>query len=612
MIQSYLEIFKYTVKYKTLTVLVVLCNLLFVIFNLLSLVLFIPVLQLIFRDPANIDLVEKPIFNGGFLDLFVYIKDYYNFTMTSMVKNDPLDALFFVCISVMIAFFLKNLFRYGAVWFQSELRMAVVRDVRNALFLKAMNLPLSYYSNERKGDLIARMNSDVNEIENAVVSLLELIFREPFAVIINVATLIYLSPELSLISFFLLPISATVISIIGRSLKRTAKKSQEQTSRLYSAMDEGIDGIRIIKAFNAVSFIVNRFKLINLHHQKLITRTFRKKDLSPLLNETIGAFVMLSLVWFGGKLIIDDPSNSFSGEVFLTFVIVFSQLLRPIQSISKNISSMIKSRASQDRINDILNLDEIINQSDAPISLGGFNNQIDFNNVSFKYGDTQVLNGINFSIKKGQNVALVGESGSGKTSLINLIPRFYDVSEGELTIDGKNLKSLYIDELRSLISLVSQDAILFNTSIIENIAFGESEPDIDRVIEAAKNANAHDFISSFSDGYSTVIGERGNKLSGGQKQRISIARAIYKNPEILILDEATSALDMESEKLVQQALDKVMEKRTCIIIAHRLSTIKSADLILVLSDGKVVERGNHKDLISQNGVYKRLFELQSV
>ena len=299
-----------------------------------------------------------------------------------------------------------------------------------------------------KGDLIARMNSDVNEIENAVVSLLELIFREPFAVIINVATLIYLSPELSLISFFLLPISATVISIIGRSLKRTAKKSQEQTSRLYSAMDEGIDGIRIIKAFNAVSFIVNRFKLINLHHQKLITRTFRKKDLSPLLNETIGAFVMLSLVWFGGKLIIDDPSNSFSGEVFLTFVIVFSQLLRPIQSISKNISSMIKSRASQDRINDVLNLDEIINQSDAPISLGGFNNQIDFNNVSFKYGDTQVLNGINFSIKKGQNIALVGESGSGKTSLINLIPRFYDVSEGELTIDGKNVKSLYIDELR--------------------------------------------------------------------------------------------------------------------------------------------------------------------
>lgn len=591
---------------------VVLSNLLFVIFNLLSLVLFIPVLQLIFRDPDSIEILQKPYYNGGFIDLFVYIKDYYNFTMASMVKNDPLDALFFVCVSVMIAFFLKNLFRYVAVWFQSELRMVVVRDVRDALFQKAMNLPLSYYSNERKGDLIARMNSDVNEIEIAVVCLLELLFREPFAVIINVATLIYLSPELSLISFFLLPISALVISLIGKSLKRTAKKSQEQTSRLYSSMDEGIDGIRIIKAFNAVSFIVNRFQKTNLQHQKLITRTFRKKDLSPLLNETIGAFVMLSLVWFGGKLIINDPSNSFSGEVFLTFVIVFSQLLRPIQNISKNISNMIKSRASQDRINEVLNLDELVKEIDSPISLDGFSNEIEFSNVSFKYQDAPVLNQIDFSIKKGQNVALVGESGSGKTTLINLIPRFYDVTEGKVSIDGKNLSSLFINELRSLISLVSQDAILFNTSIADNIAFGEEEPDMNRVIEAAKTANAHNFISKFENSYSTVIGERGNKLSGGQKQRLSIARAVYKNPEILILDEATSALDMESEKLVQQALDQVMRDRTCIVIAHRLSTIKNVDLILVLSNGEIVERGNHNELIAQKGVYKKLFELQTV
>ncbi len=612
MMKSYMEIFKYTIKYKFLTFMVVLSNLLFVIFNLLSLVLFIPVLQLIFRDPDSIEVLQKPYYNGGFIDLFVYIKDYYNFTMASMVKNDPLDALFFVCVSVMIAFFLKNLFRYVAVWFQSELRMVVVRDVRDALFQKAMNLPLSYYSNERKGDLIARMNSDVNEIEIAVVCLLELLFREPFAVIINVAMLIYLSPELSLISFFLLPISALVISLIGKSLKRTAKKSQEQTSRLYSSMDEGIDGIRIIKAFNAVSFIVNRFQKTNLHHQKLITRTFRKKDLSPLLNETIGAFVMLSLVWFGGKLIINDPSNSFSGEVFLTFVIVFSQLLRPIQNISKNISNMIKSRASQDRINEVLNLDELVKEVDSPISLDGFSNEIEFSNVSFRYQDTPVLNQIDFSIKKGQNIALVGESGSGKTTLINLIPRFYDVTEGKVSIDGKNLSSLYINELRSLISLVSQDAILFNTSIADNIAFGEEEPDMNRVIEAAKTANAHGFISKFENSYSTVIGERGNKLSGGQKQRLSIARAVYKNPEILILDEATSALDMESEKLVQQALDQVMKERTCIVIAHRLSTIKNVDLILVLSNGEIVERGNHNELIAQKGVYKKLFELQTV
>ena len=612
MMKSYREIFQYTIKYKFLTFMVVISNLLFVIFNLLSLVLFIPVLQLIFRDPKSIEITPEPHFEWGFSDLFIYLKDYYNFTMSSMVKSNPLDALFFVCVSVMIAFFLKNIFRYGAVWFQSELRMVVVRDVRDSLFNKAMKLPLSYYSNERKGDLIARMNSDVNEIEIAVVCLLELLFREPFAVIINVATLIYLSPQLSLISFFLLPVSALVISLIGKSLKRTAKKSQEQTSRLYSSMDEGIDGIRIIKAFNAVSFVVKRFKTTNLQHQRLITRTFRKKDLSPLLNETIGAFVMLSLVWFGGKLIIDDPSNVFSGEVFLTFVIVFSQLLRPIQNISKNISNMIKSRASQDRINEVLNLEEVIKEAEAPLTINQFTNEIAFKAVSFKYQDTPILNQIDFSIKKGQNVALVGESGSGKTTLINLIPRFYDVTEGNILIDGKSLSSLAIKDLRSLISLVSQDAILFNTTIAANIAFGEENPDMERVISAAKTANAHDFISKFDQGYSTVIGERGNKLSGGQKQRISIARAIYKDPEILILDEATSALDMESEKLVQQALDKIMEKRTCIIIAHRLSTIKNADLILVLDQGNIVERGNHEELIGQKGVYKKLFELQGV
>lgn len=612
MMKSYIEIFQYTVKYKFLTIMVVLSNLLFVVFNLLSLVLFIPVLQLIFRDPNSIAVSPKPNFEWGFTEVIVYTKDYYNFMMSSMVKSNPLDALFFVCVTVMLAFFFKNLFRYGAVWFQSELRMVVVRDVRDSLFQKAMNLPLSYYSNERKGDLMARMNSDVNEIEIAVVCLLELLFREPFAVIINVVTLLYLSPQLTLISFFLLPISALVISVIGKSLKRTAKKTQEQTSRLYSSMDEGIDGIRIIKAFNAVSFIVNKFQKTNLHHQQLITRTFRKKDLSPILNETIGAFVMLSLVWFGGKLIINDPSNAFSGEVFLTFVIVFSQLLRPIQNISKNITNMIKSRASQDRINEILNLDEVVKEAKNPNAISAFENEITFEKVSFKYQDTPVLDHVDFKVNKGQNIALVGESGSGKTTLINLLPRFYDVSSGSISIDGKNIASLYLKELRSLISLVSQDSILFNTDIAANIAFGVENPDMEKVISAAKTANAHEFITKFNQGYNTVIGERGSKLSGGQKQRISIARAIYKDPEILILDEATSALDLESEKLVQQALDRVMEKRTCIIIAHRLSTIKNADMILVLAQGHVVERGNHDDLMAQKGVYKKLFELQTV
>jgi subfamily B ATP-binding cassette protein MsbA len=610
MMKSYLEIFRYTIHYKLHTFLVVLCNMFFVVFNLLSLVLFIPVLQLIFKDPESIELVSKPAFNWGVPDIFIYVKDYYNYTMTSMVKSEPLNALLFVCISVMLAFFFKNLFRYGAVWFQSELRMAVVRDIRNKLFEKSMRLPLAYHTNERKGDLMSRMVSDVNEIEIAVVCLLELLFREPFAVLINIATLIYLSPSLSLFSFLLMPISAFVISKIGKSLKRTAKKSQEQTSVMYSSMDEGIEGVRIIKAFNAAAFIVSGFRKTNLKHQKLVTRTARKKNLSPLLNETIGAGVLLTLVWFGGRMILGGDENALSGEVFMTFIIVFSQFLRPVQNISKNISNMIKSRASQDRINQILDLDDVITDAPNASNLETFNSNISFEKVGFKYGTASVLNGIDFKIQKGQNIALVGESGSGKTTLINLIPRFYDTTSGAIKIDGVDISSIRIKDLRAKMALVSQDPILFNSSVIENIAFGDEQPDLNRVIEAAKIANAHTFITQMQEGYESIIGERGSLLSGGQKQRLSIARAMYKNPEILILDEATSALDLESEKLVQEALDRVMNDRTCIVIAHRLSTIRKSDLILVMDQGKVVERGSHEALLKENGFYKKLFDLQ--
>ena len=610
LMKSYLEIFRYTIKYKLATMMVVLCNVFFVVFNLLSLVLFIPVLQLIFKDPKSIELVPKPEFHWGIPDVFLYVKDFYNYTMTGMVKSQPLDALFFVCVSVMLTFFFKNLFRYGAVWFQSELRMAVVRDVRDKLFQKSMSLPLAYHTNERKGDLMARMVSDVNEIEIAVVCLLELLFREPFAILINVVTLVYLSPSLSLFSFLLMPISAFVISRIGKSLKRTAKKSQEQTSVMYSSMDEGIDGVRIIKAYNAIDFVVSRFRKTNLKHQQLVTRTMRKKSLSPLLNETIGAGVLLSLVWFGGRMILGGAENALSGEVFLTFIIVFSQFLRPIQNISKNISNMIKARASQDRINEILDLDEVINEASNAQVCKSFTKDILFEDVSFNYEQNKVLDGITFTIKKGQNIALVGESGSGKTTLINLIPRFYNTSSGSIYLDGRKTDSLLIKDLRGMMSLVSQDPILFNSSVAENIAFGDTEPDMARVIEAAKIANAHAFIEKMAGGYKNIIGERGSLLSGGQKQRLSIARAMYKNPEILILDEATSALDLESEKLVQEALDRVMDSRTCIVIAHRLSTIRKSDLILVLDKGKIVERGNHEELLEKNGFYKRLFDLQ--
>jgi subfamily B ATP-binding cassette protein MsbA len=606
------QIYRYTFRYKGVALLVVLCNLLFVIFNLLSLVLFIPILQLIFRKPEEIAHVSSPIWDHSFGGLFIYIKDWYNFTMYELVSDSPKSALLFVCITVMLAFLFKNIFRYGAVWFQSQLRMAVVRDVRDKLFEKILVLPLSYYSNERKGDLMARMNSDVGEVEVAVVSMLELLFREPIAVAINIVSLVYLSPELTLISLFLLPISAFVISRIGKSLKRTAKAGQEQTGLLFSAMEEALSGIRIIKAFNANGFILKGFKKINLTHQKLITKTFRKKDLSPLLNETLGAMVMLLLVWFGGNLILDQKGNGLTGEVFMTFIIVFSQLLRPIQGISSSIANMTKANVSLERINNILEEDERIIEKPQAIEINGLNDSVEFNNVSFGYGQEVVLNSINLRVEKGSSVALVGESGSGKSTMMDLLTRFYDVESGEVLIDGVNVKDLTIKSLRSLIGIVSQESILFNTSVTENIAFGDENPSIEKVIEAAKTANAYDFIMGLETGFDTVIGERGNKLSGGQKQRLSIARAIYLDPQILILDEATSALDTESEQLVQSALERIMVGKTTFIIAHRLSTIINADQIIVLSKGAIVEEGNHQDLLKLNGFYTKFCTLQGI
>jgi len=607
-----LQIYRYTFAYRGRAILVILCNLLFVLFNLLSLVLFIPFLQLIFNPTKHYDLV-KPEWNGSLGGIVGYAKNSYQYFMQDMVNTDPKQALFFVCISVFTAFFLKNLFRYGAVWHQSELRMAVVRDLRDQLFYKALILPLSFYSNERKGDIMARMNSDVGEIEIAVVAILELIYREPIAIIINVGTLIYLSPQLTAISFILLPVSALVISRIGKSLKRTAKSGQEQMGLLFSSIEEGLGGIRIIKAFNAIDQIYVAFQKVNLRHQQLITKTFRKRDLSPILNETLGAGVMLSLVWFGGSMIIDmTADNTLTGEVFITFIIVFSQLLRPIQGISTNIGFLNKAKASQDRINEILDSDEKIIEIQDPVKLPTLARSIRYENVSFKYQEEWVLRNITLELPVGKSVALVGESGSGKSTMGDLLPRFYDATEGTVYFDDIPLKNCAIRDLRGHIGIVSQESILFNASARENIAFGMPDATMEEIIEAAKIANAHEFISAMEQGYETNIGERGGKLSGGQRQRISIARAVLKNPTILILDEATSALDTESEKLVQDALDVLMKDRTTLIIAHRLSTIRNADEIIVLSKGEIKERGKHADLLAQKGIYFNLCSLQGI
>ena len=602
-----------TFKYKGTAALVIFYNLLFVVFNLISLVLFVPFLQIIFPSGEAKEEVIKPVFNGRFTGLFDYMSNGYEYFMYTMAEDNPKEALLFVCISVAIAFFLKNLFRYGAIYHQSQLRMAVVRDVRDSLFTKALRLPLSYYTEERKGDLMSRMQSDVGEIEIAVVAILELIYRDPFAIILNIAALVYWSPELTLFSFILLPISALIISRIGKSLKRTAQQGQEQMGILVSAIEEGLSGIRIIKAFNAIPQAMGSFKRINLRHQQLITKTFRKKDLSPPLNETLGAIVMIIIVWFGGSMILDSGQESrFTGKQFIGFILVFSQLLRPIQNVAKSIGNLHKAKASQERINAILNADEKIREAQNPVRLSNLTKEIEFRDIHFKYRDEYVLRNISFKIPIGRTLALVGESGSGKSTLADLLPRFYDVEEGEVLFDGENIKNVSIKDLREHIGIVSQESILFNDSVRNNISFGSPQATIEEIQQAAKIANADTFISELDNGYETNIGERGNKLSGGQKQRLSIARAVLKNPDVLILDEATSALDTESEKLVQEALDNLMKDRTSLVIAHRLSTIKKADEIIVLSKGKIVERGTHEELIALKGTYHRLSSLQDI
>jgi subfamily B ATP-binding cassette protein MsbA len=609
--KSLLEIYRYTFSYRYQAIMTIVFNLLFVIFNLLSLILFIPFLQIIFQTDAIKDRIPKPDYNGGFIEFFKYCKESYNYFMQEMAAKDPKDALLFVCVTVFAAFLLKGIFRYGAIWHQSQLRMAVVRDIKDKLFAKALRLPLSYYTEERKGDLMARMNSDVGEIEIAVVSMLELVFREPFAILTSVLTLVYISPKLTLISFILLPLSAFVISRIGRSLKRTAKAGQEQMGLVYSSMDESLGGIRVIKAFNAIEYTKRKFGSINLRYQQLITKAFRKRDLSPPLNEVLGSGVMICLVWFGGIMILDGQSG-LTGEDFIAFIIVFSQLLRPIQGIATSMANLNKAKPSQDRINEVLDTEETILERAGAKPLEVFKEGLEVDHVSFRYKEEFVLKNIRFSLKRGKTIALVGESGSGKSTIADLLPRFYDVTEGAIRIDGVDIREYKLEDLHRHIGIVSQESILFNDTVRNNIAFGLDDAPIEQVIEAAKIAHAHDFILNLDLGYDTPIGERGNKLSGGQKQRLSIARAVMKNPSILILDEATSALDTESEKIVQGALDELMKDRTTLIIAHRLSTVINADEILVLSKGKIIEQGTHAELLALKGNYFNLCSLQGI
>lgn len=603
--KSFFKILRFATPYWGYALLNVIFNILAVFFSLASFGLFIPVLQMLFHQidiPSSAPVLRMDI--DSIKDNFYY----YTGQLLDQYGNERM--LVYIGIVIVALYFLKNLFRYLAMYFLAVVRNGVVKDLRNALYLKILILPLSFFNEKRKGDIIARMTNDVQEVEWSVMSSLEMAFRDPITILGSLVILFVISPSLTVFVLVLLPVSGFIIGRIGKSLKRTSDKGQKMMGFILSIIEETISGLRIIKAFNAIDITDKRFRHHNQDYNRLMIRLYRKRDLASPLSEFLSACVVVVVLWYGGKLVF-TPGNFLDAATFLVYLGIFSQLMPPAKSITQAFYNIQKGSASIDRIRQVLAEPEVIEEKEEALSKKDFRSDIEYRDVAFSYNTDPVLKGINLTIRKGKTIAIVGPSGGGKSTLVDLLPRFYDCIGGQILIDGIDIRDLVIRDLRGLMGIVSQETILFNDTVANNIAFGMDNVSKEDVIAAAKVANAHEFIEKMPQGYETNIGDRGTKLSGGQRQRLSIARAVLKNPPILILDEATSALDTESERLVQQALENLMRNRTSIVIAHRLSTIQFADEIIVLQNGNLVERGTHTDLLADNGVYRKLYELQS-
>ena len=567
----------------------------------------IPVLDVLFKEDEEFkklleNVPQEPL-------SFSNAADYGNhFLAEYIVEHGKSEMLFWICILLISMTLLKNLTKYLAMFFLASIRNGVVRDLRNSIYHKILHLPLSYFSEERKGDVMAKASNDVQEVEWSIMTSLEVTFREPVTIIGILCFLFYTSTELTLFIFVLLPISGLIIGQLGKSLKKTSSKGQQKMGELLSILEESLTGLRIIKAFNAESKSEERFNASNNAYAKLMTRMYRKRDLASPLSEFLGVLVVGTVLMYGGKLVLN---NEMGASMFIGYLAMFSQIISPVKALSSASYHVQKGSASMDRIHEILDAEISISDPTTPKELSNFTNEINYQDIRFGYTEEDVIKNVSLTIKKGETVALVGPSGGGKSTLADLLPRFYDVKEGGIFIDGVNIKDTTLRKVRDLMGIVTQKSILFNDSVASNIAFGMEGATEEEIIQAAKIANAHEFIVNLEDGYNTNIGDGGTKLSGGQQQRLSIARAVLKNPPILILDEATSALDTESEKLVQKALENLMKSRTSIVIAHRLSTIQNADKICVIEKGRIVEQGKHEELIENNKVYKKLYDLQS-
>ena len=575
-----------------------------IVFSLFSLGMLTPFLDLIFGKSALNSLPVNTIDASSIKDVI------YGFLQNNIAKYGKSYALGWICLFIIVSIFLKNLFLYLSYYFLAPIRNEVTRKYSKLLYNKILALPIGYFTEQRKGDILSRSSNDIAELENSVVGALEGLIKEPLNIIGILIFLFFISFKLTLFVFILLPIAGFVVGRIGRSLKKQTNKAQVKWGEILSQMEETLTGLRIIKGFNAERKVKKQFYGLIDDIFGIKNRISYRRDLASPISEFLGVTILSGVLWFGGNLVLSG--DILSPGSFITYVALFSQIINPAKALSQAVYNVNRGTATLDRLNEILEAPVTVNDITNPIQLSEFKDSITFENVGFSYQDDTILHNINLTVKKGKLVALVGSSGAGKSTLADLVPRFHDVSEGQLLIDGVNIKDYSLHSLRQQISIVTQEPILFNDTIAANIALGKPEATEEEIIAAAKIANAYDFIIKKEGGFNSTIGDRGSKLSGGERQRLTIARAVLKNPPILILDEATSALDTESEKLVQDAINNMMQNRTSIVIAHRLSTIRHADEIIVMQKGKIVERGNHETLLAQNGYYQKLIEMQEV
>lgn len=606
--KSLKTIFKYVAQYPKLVAAYFTYNILSSIFSVVSLGLLSPFLLLIFKKDNTFKVAANGINTFSRYNPINYFKEW----LYQIIKSPDGEtrALAIICVIVLISILLKNFFLYLSMYYLNPIRNNIINDMRGKMYRKILALPVGYFNEQRKGDIMSRLTNDLAEVEGSSISVLETVFKEPITIILFLIYLIVLSPQLTLFLLILLPVSGLIIGRIGRSLKKQSSRMQEKLGSILTTIDETLGGIRIIKAFNAEKKQLKKFNTQNEDLFKIKNRANRRRDLASPVSEVLGICAVVAILWYGGRLVLKntflDPGD------FLTYIAIFSQLIQPLKSLSTASYNMRRGAASIERIESLIDVDEAIKEDQNALLLPSFNDCIEFKNVGFAYGDKVILENIDLKINRGKMIALVGSSGSGKSTLADLLPRFHDVTSGEVLIDGVNIKRYSLQSIRNQMGIVTQEPILFNDTISNNISLGMDNASNEQIIQASKIANAREFILRKEEEYHTNIGDRGSKLSGGEKQRLTIARAILKNPSILILDEATSSLDTESERLVQDAINHLMEHRTSLVIAHRLSTVRHADEIIVLQSGRIAERGSHEELMKKDGFYKKLIDMQEV